>query len=129
MTLEEYNKEKERLYSKIKGHKDELESLKRKYIQENTPFKIGEKVTVRQYKNGKVSYENDFFISDYDIEYGHIQPVFSKVKKDGKMSSIIFHQYYLDYYDCITVITNGINTVKYDITFGIGEEIKDNNIK
>lgn len=100
MTKEEFKTKKDVINSKIEELNNEMEKLKREYIESNTKHPIGSKVCIitpafpyKRLDNLKgitVTERKQYaYVKDYRIDFlDNIEPLFRKVKKDGTMSEV-----------------------------------------
>lgn len=98
MTKEEFKTKKDIINSKIEELNNEMEKLKREYIESNVEYPIGSKVCiitpahkeVRLFNNKEmlVAESRDCgYVMNYEINYRNdIEPCLKKVKKDGTIS-------------------------------------------
>lgn len=100
MTKEEFKTKKDIINSKIEELNNEMEKLKREYIESNAKHPIGSKVciitpafTYKRLDNLKsitVTERKQYaYVKDYRIDFlDNIEPLFGKMKKDGTMSNV-----------------------------------------
>lgn len=100
MTKEEFKSKKEIINSKIRELNNEMIKLKKEYIESNVKYPIGSKVYIitpastytRLYNLESVTVpeiKQYAYVKDYIIDFlDNINPLFSKVKKDGTMSEV-----------------------------------------
>lgn len=84
MTKEEFKSKKEIINSKIRELNNEMIKLKKEYIESNVKYPIGSKVCITTNESKRYAYVKDYIIDFLD----NINPLFSKVKKDGTMSEV-----------------------------------------
>lgn len=84
MTKEEFKSKKEIINSKIRELNNEMIKLKKEYIESNVKYPIGSKVCITTNESKRYAYVKDYIIDSLD----NINPLFSKVKKDGTMSEM-----------------------------------------
>lgn len=84
MNKEEFKSKKEIINSKINELKNEMIKLKKEYIESNMKYPIGSKVCITTNESKRYAYVKDYMIDFFD----NIEPLFSKVKKDGTMSEM-----------------------------------------
>jgi len=89
MDKEEYLGIKECCETQIKKLQKTLKELDERYVNDNKPFNIGEKVRLRGFDRGieKPLFERDAYVCGFVVCFGDIYPKFNDVKKDGTMSS------------------------------------------
>ncbi len=84
MTKEEFRTKKEIINSKMNELNNEMIKLKKEYIKSNVKYPIGSKVCITTNESKQYAY-----IKDYKIDFlDNVEPLFSKVKKDGTMSEM-----------------------------------------
>lgn len=83
MTENEYLEEKNIILNQIKDLNDRLKGLNSEYIENNSPFSIGELVSVIDI-NGT---SERGIVSGYEVTYlNKVEPIVHKIKKDGSKS-------------------------------------------
>lgn len=103
MTKEEFKSKKEIINSKIRELNNEMIKLKKEYIESNVKYPIGSKVcittpasairlsdleSVTVPERKQYAYIKGYIIVDF---LDTVEPLFSKVKKDGTMSKAYFY--------------------------------------
>lgn len=100
MTKEEFKSKKEIINSKMNELKNEMIKLEKEYIESNVKYPIGSKVCITtpastytkldSLESVTVPERKQYaYIKGYNIGfYDTIDPLFSKVKKDGTMSDV-----------------------------------------
>ena len=103
MTKEEFRTKKEIINSKIRELNNEMVRLKKEYIEYNAKYPIGSKVCITTpastytilYNNESVvipEKKKYAYVKDYRIDFlDNVEPLFSKVKKDGTVSKADFY--------------------------------------
>lgn len=84
MNKEEFKSKKKILNSNIEELKNEMIKLEKEYIESNVKYPIGSKVCITTNESKRYAYVKDYIIDFLD----NINPLFSKVKKDGTMSEV-----------------------------------------
>lgn len=74
MTYEEYEKRRQKLAQ-------EIEALRRRFIEANAPYKIGQKISI---KDGNKRVEGK--IVGFEIWIREVRPIVKRIKKDGTLS-------------------------------------------
>lgn len=99
MNKEEFKSKKEIINSKINELKNEMIKLEKEYIESNVKYPIGSKVCITTPASTYTKLDNlesvtvherkqYAYVKDYRIDFfDNIEPLFSKVKKDGTMSN------------------------------------------
>lgn len=82
MNKEEFKSKKEIINSKIRELNNEMIRLKKEYIEYNAKYPIGSKVCITTPASKQYAYVNGYGVNFLD----NIEPLFSKVNKDGTMS-------------------------------------------
>ena len=103
MNKEEFKSKKEIINSKIRELKNQKIQLEKEYIKSNVKYPIGSKVCIttpastytRLYNNESVvipEKKQYAYVKDYRIDFlDNVEPLFSKVKKDGTVSKADFY--------------------------------------
>lgn len=105
MTEAEFKKRRNEIYEEISKLEQERKEMDNAYIQEHTPFMVGDKVQVTARWNGGkpiLGYVVGFRLS-YNLE---VEPILKKVKKDGTMSTMNLHLYGGEQIDLVEPINN-----------------------
>ena len=104
MTEAEFKKRRYEIYEEISKLEQERKEMDNAYIQEHTPFMVGDKVqvTARWSEKPILGYVVGFRLS-YDLE---VEPVLKKVKKDGTISTVNLHLYGGEQIDLVEPINN-----------------------
>lgn len=84
MNKEEFQTKKNDIDSKIRELKNQKIQLEKEYIESNMKYPIGSKVCITTNESKRYAYVKDYRIDFFD----NIEPLFSKVKKDGTMSEM-----------------------------------------
>lgn len=100
MTKEEFKSKKEIINSKMNELNNEMIKLKKEYIKSNVKYPIGSKVCITtpastytkldSLESVTVPERKQYaYVRDYKIDFlDNVEPLFSKVKKDGTMSEV-----------------------------------------
>lgn len=100
MTKEEFKSKKEIINSKMNELKNEMIKLEKEYIESNVKYPIGSKVCITTPASTYTKLDNlesvtvperkqYAYVRDYKIDFlDNVEPLFSKVKKDGTMSNV-----------------------------------------
>lgn len=100
MTKEEFKAKREIINSKMNELKNEMIKLEKEYIESNVKYPIGSKVCITTPASTYTKLDNlesvtvperkqYAYVRDYRINFlDDIDPLFSKVKKDGTMSDV-----------------------------------------
>lgn len=94
MNKEEFQTKKNDINSKIRKLKSQKIKLEKEYIKSNAKYPIGSKVCITTPAStylGIFAAESKqyAYIKDYKIDFlDNVEPLFSKVKKDGTMSEV-----------------------------------------
>lgn len=94
MNKEEFQTKKNDINSKIRELKSQKIKLEKEYIESNAKYPIGSKVCITTPAStylGIFATESKqyAYIKDYKIDFlDNVEPLFSKVKKDGTMSEV-----------------------------------------
>lgn len=103
MTKEEFKSKKEIINSKIRELNNEMIKLKKEYIESNAKYPIGSKVCITTPASTYIRLDNNesvvipekkqyAYVKDYRIDFiDDVEPLFSKVKKDGTVSKANFY--------------------------------------
>lgn len=110
MNKEEFKSKKEIINSKMNELNNEMIKLKKEYIKSNMKYPIGSKVCITTPASTYTKLDNlesvtvperkqYAYVKDHRIDFfDNIEPLFSKVKKDGTMSNV-------NLYVCLTNAT------------------------
>lgn len=100
MNKEEFKAKREIINSKMNELKNEMIKLKKEYIKSNVKYPIGSKVCITtpastytkldSLESVTVPERKQYaYVRDYKIDFlDNVEPLFSKVKKDGTMSEV-----------------------------------------
>lgn len=100
MTKEEFKAKREIINSKMNELKNEMIKLEKEYIEYNAKYPIGSKVCITtpastytkldSLESVTVPERKQYaYVRDYKIDFlDNVEPLFSKVKKDGTMSEV-----------------------------------------
>lgn len=112
MTKEEFKTKKGIINSKIRELNNEMVRLKKEYIEYNAKYPIGSKVCITtpastytkldSLESVTVPERKQYaYVRDYKIDFlDNVEPLFSKVKKDGTVSEMGLHVWS---YECPTI--------------------------
>lgn len=100
MNKEEFKAKREIINSKMNELKNEMIKLEKEYIESNVKYPIGSKVCITtpastytkldSLESVTVPERKQYaYVRDYEIDFlDNVEPLFSKVKKDGTMSEV-----------------------------------------